>query len=52
MTPTNRLPDYIGHMQQAAAQAVGYVQGMDLAARLPAVLHAAQKVPVPPATPP
>lgn len=128
MTPANRLPDYIGHMQQAAAQAVGYVQGMDLAefiadmrtqqavlmnivilgeaagkvlaehpefatqhsdvpwrairgmrnrvahvyfevnlelvwetvrtgladlaARLPAVLHAAQKVPVPPATPP
>jgi uncharacterized protein with HEPN domain len=32
MTPANRLPDYIGHMQQAAAQAVAYLQGMDLAA--------------------
>lgn len=128
MTPASRLPDYIGHMQQAAAQAADYVQGMDLAdfiadlrtqqavlmnivilgeaagkvladhpefatqhanipwrairgmrnrvahayfevnlelvwetartalpdlaARLPAVLHAAQHVPVPPATPP
>jgi uncharacterized protein with HEPN domain len=31
MTPPKRLPDYIGHMQQAAAQAVAYLQGMDLA---------------------
>lgn len=31
MTLANRLPDYIGHMQLAAAQAVAYVQGMNLA---------------------
>ncbi len=24
----NRLPDYIGHMQQAAADAIGFVAGM------------------------
>ena len=32
MSPAGRLADYIDHMQQAAAQAVAYVQGMDLAA--------------------
>lgn len=34
MTPGSRLPDYIGHMLQAAAQAVTYVQGMDKASFL------------------
>lgn len=32
MTAASRLADYIGHMQQAAEQAVAYVQGMDMAA--------------------
>lgn len=25
---TNRLPDYLEHMQQAAADAIGFVEGM------------------------
>lgn len=29
MTSASRLPDYIDHMQQAASQAVAYVQGLD-----------------------
>jgi uncharacterized protein with HEPN domain len=32
MTPDSRLPDYVDHMQQAATQAVAYVQGLDKAA--------------------
>lgn len=31
MKPASRLADYIDHMQQAAAQAVAYVQGIDRA---------------------
>lgn len=30
MTPASRLPDFIAHMQRAAAQAMDYVRGMDL----------------------